>query len=99
MTFKEALVLANDSEKLVGTKYRGETIEEILIVPTDKALHDKFFKEYCISSDAKSAILPFMASDVEVVALFKKNYIHQGGIILTTNVYNIFFKDHHNESG
>ncbi len=89
MTFQEALFLANDSEKLVGTKFNGETIEEVLIVPTDKVLHDKFFKEYCSTLNAQAAILPFMDSDVEVVALFKKSYIHQGGAIITTNVYNI----------
>lgn len=89
MTFQEALVLAHDSEKLVGTKFNGETIEEVLIVPTDKVQHDKFFTEYCSTLNAKTAILPFMDSDVEVVALFKKSYIHPCGVILTTNVYNI----------
>lgn len=45
MTFQKALFLAHDCEKLVGTKYNGDTIEEILIVPTDKVLHNMFFKE------------------------------------------------------
>lgn len=89
MTFQEALVLAHDSEKLVGTTFNGETIEEVLIVPTDKVLHDRFFTEYCSTLNAKTAILPFMESDVEVVALFKKSDIQQCGVILTTNVYNI----------
>lgn len=89
MTFKEALVLAHDSEKLVGTKYKGERIEEILIVPTDKILHDEFFKEYCSTLNAQAAILPFMNADVEVVALFRKSYIHCSGAIIKTNVYNI----------
>ena len=89
MTFQEALVLAHDSEKLVGTIFNGETIEELLIVPTDKFLHDKFFKEYCSTLNAQSAILPFMDTDVEVVALFKKSYIYQGEPIITTNIYNI----------
>ena len=89
MTFQKALFLAHDCEKLVGTKYNGNTIEEILIVPTDKVLYDKFLKEYCSTLNAQAAILPFMDSDVEVVALFKKSYIHQGGAIITTNLYNI----------
>ena len=89
MTFKEALVLAHDSKKFVGTNYKGETIEEILIVPTNEVQRDKFFKEYCFSLDARTAILPFVDSDVEVVALFKKSYIYQGGAIPITSVNNI----------
>lgn len=44
MTFQEALVLAHDSEKLVGPIFNGETIEELSIVPTDKFLHDNFLR-------------------------------------------------------
>lgn len=89
MTFQESHVLAHANEKLVGTIFYEETIEELLIVPTDKFLHDKFFKEYCSTLNAQSAILPFMDTDVEVVVLFKKSHIYQGEPIITTNIYNI----------
>ena len=55
MTFQEALVLAHDSEKLVGTTFNGETIEEVLIVPTDKVLHDRFFHGILFYTECKNS--------------------------------------------
>ena len=89
MTFKEALSVVQSSERLIGTKFDGETIDEILVVPTEKSMHDEFFRNYSYTLDAKASILPFVNCDLEVVALFRKNYIRQEGVIITTNVARI----------
>lgn len=86
MNFKEALALAQKSEKLIGKSFNGSRVDDILIVPTNTEQRNNFIKEYLNSLDAHSAILPYMSCDVTVEALFNRDMICSTGAYLFCDV-------------
>lgn len=71
MTFSEALIIASSKSSLVGTFINGEKVDDILIIPTNVDELKVYIDSYIASLNPQQAIIPFIASDVKVVALFK----------------------------
>lgn len=53
MQFNEATALAKKNSHLIGKMYKGYTIDEVIVVPTDEYERDAFEKEY---ADRKSVV-------------------------------------------
>lgn len=86
MTFFEALPLAKDKTSLIGTCINGDKIDDILIVPTNPDELKSYIDLYISTKNAQQAIAPFMASDVKVVALFKRENLIKLGVMATIDL-------------
>lgn len=91
MTFKEALILANKSENLIGEITKKGRIDEILIVPTNEVLYQKYMQEYIGTQNAQVAILPYINEEVKVIAVINKSMITTLGMFTFEDVSNIEF--------
>ncbi len=89
MTFKEALTLAEKSNKHIGKTIKGGRIDEILIVPTNEVSYQKYTQEYITTLNAQTAILPYINDDVKVIAVINKSMITKSGILIFEDVTNI----------
>jgi len=86
MDFRDALILAQSNEHLVGKIYRNERIDDLLIIPVHKCERELFIKSYVRSLDAQQSIVPFMKCDVEVCALVQKNMIRRLRLFPVINI-------------
>lgn len=84
MDFFSAVKLAKANEHLVGKNVDSNTIEEIIIIPTNEEDRKDFLAQFRRFMDAQRAITPFMKKDVEVFALFKKKCIRTDNLFITT---------------
>lgn len=82
MTFKEALVIANDKTKMLGSICKDSRLDEILIVPTNPQERKAFEAEYVTNLNAQAAILPYIHSDVEVCGIYDKFRIRQDNCLI-----------------
>lgn len=89
MDFFSAVKLAKANEHLVGKVVNKDMIEEIVIMPTDEKQQESYKQLFAQYMDAQRAIAPFMASNVEVYALFNKRMIRGGGFFVVCNVVNL----------
>lgn len=89
MTFEQALQLTNQNRHLIGQTYRGATLDEIIIFPTNPDSNDVFKQVYISTGNAQHAITPFMAEDVHVAVVADKRRIVNQGIFLATNIENL----------
>ena len=81
MRFEEAFRIVNNNSHLLGQVYLGQTIDELIIVPTNQQHLQKFEIAYVRHWDAHQAIAPFINEDVEVYAIIGKNLIRQNNIL------------------
>lgn len=87
MKFLEAVELASKKSNLIGTSTdNGGTIDDIIIVPTDRLEQEIFIRNYLISFDAQQSIVPYMNSDVQVLAVIDKKRIREQNIFLYTTI-------------
>lgn len=87
MKFKEALLVANEKEKLVKQlKFNGATLDEVLIAPTNPDEFSKFEKSYVDTLNAEAAIVPFMQSDLKVIGVFDKHLIRKENIVIFSEI-------------
>lgn len=89
MNFYDAVKLAKANEHLVGKVVKGATIDEIIIMPTDEKQQKAYSISFAQNLDAQRAIIPFMASDVEVFALFNKRKMRSDIFFVTCNIVNL----------
>ena len=75
MNLKGALELKSKNEHLVGLKYRGGTIDEIIIRPKNDEELDIFMKSYIRTLNAEKSLQPFLNSDLDVFAVCEKDKI------------------------
>lgn len=85
MNFKEASELKNKNEHLIGQKYRGGTIEELIIRPTNGREFEAFTKSYLRTMNAELSIQPFLESDLDVDVLCDREKIRTNSIFLEQN--------------
>lgn len=90
MNFKEATELKNKNEHIIGQKYRGGTIEELIIRPTNGKEFDAFAKSYLRTMNAKLSIQPFLESDLAVDAVCDRAKIRTNNIFFRTELENLF---------
>lgn len=89
MDFKEALELANNQENLIGKKYNGATLDEIIIYPTNPQSFQSFERKYIKSMNAQIAIAPYVNEDVRVGCVFDKSKIFSNGVFIYTDIDNL----------
>jgi hypothetical protein len=89
MDFYDAVKLAKANEHLVGKIVKGATIDEIIIMPTDEEEQKAYSMSFAQNLHAQRAIIPFMASDVEVFALFNKRMMRSENYFVTCNIVNL----------
>lgn len=87
MTFKEALILANQKKELIGNLTKsGATLDEVLIAPTNPTSFDDFKLAYVNSLNPHEAIVPYIDQDCFVVGVFDKYRIRQENIIIISEI-------------
>jgi len=86
MNYKEATELKNKNEHLIGQKYRGSIIEEIIIRPSNEKEYDFFVKSYLRTLNANSSIAPFLESDLTVNVICDKAKIKTHNLFLITEI-------------
>lgn len=89
MNFQEATELKNRNEHLIGQKYRGGTIEELIIRPTNACEFDVFAKNYLRTMNAELSIQPFLESDLTVDAVCDRAKIRTNNIFFRTEIENL----------
>lgn len=86
MNFNEATELKSKNEHLIGQKYRGGTIEELIIRPTNAKEFDDFVKSYLRTMNAKLSIQPFLKSNLAVDAVCDRAKIRTNNIFFRTEL-------------
>ena len=89
MNYLEAKKLKEKNSHIIGLKYNGSIIDELIIHPTEPKEFEKFIKEYLDSFDAQKAILGFKEKDVIVSAVFDKENTWERNIFLQTPLINL----------
>ena len=89
MKFIDALKIAKANEHLIGTTMKGSSIDEIIIMPTDKKESEEVQVLFGQTLNPQQSIAPFMGSDVEVYALFDKRRIRTENLFLVTNLQSL----------
>lgn len=77
MDFQKAEQLKRKNSHLIGKRDNGQTIDELILVPSNPDLAVDFFKLYRQTLDGEKSILPFTGTDVDIVAVFNKKYFEQ----------------------
>ncbi len=76
MQFTEATALAKKNSHLIGKTYKGYTIDEVIVVPTDEYERDAFEKEYARTSNLQLALEKYLNADLSVfIHCDKKNFL------------------------
>ena len=86
MNLKETTELKNKNEHLIGQKYRGGTIDEIIIRPKNDEELDFFMKSYLRTMNAEKSLQPFLKSDLQVFVVFNKAEMKKNSVIWMTEI-------------
>ena len=89
MNLIDATELKNKNEHLIGQKYRGDTIDEIIIRPKNDEELDIFMKSYIRSLNAEKSLQPFLNSDLHVFVVCEKDKIKTSSFIFMTEIENL----------
>ncbi|ARV08285.1 hypothetical protein BTO05_01005 [Winogradskyella sp. PC-19] len=89
MTYKEASELKNKNEHLIGQKYRGATIEELIIRPTNENEFDSFAIAYLRTMNAELSIQPFTQSDLTLDVVCDRVKIRTNNLFIRTEIENL----------
>lgn len=89
MNFKDASELRDRNNHLIGQKYRGGTIEELIIRPTNEKEFDAFSKLYLRTLNAENSIQPYLNSDLTVDAVCDRAKIRNNNIFFRTELENL----------
>lgn len=89
MDINEATILKAKNLHLIGKKDKGATIDELILIPTNSDLADKFLQIYLRILDGEKAIIPFAGSDVYIVAVFDKKRISGQNFFFHTDILNL----------
>lgn len=81
MNYDQAQNVVKNNQHLIGThNEKGFEVSDIIIVPSDSSLRERFIMLYLSNKDAVKSIQPFINYDVEVWGidtnhLFKANVL------------------------
>lgn len=86
MNFNEALEIKNNNRHLIGQKYRGGIIDEIIIRPVNENDFEIFMKSYLRTMNSGIALKPFINSELRVDVICDKEKINRNNLILRTEI-------------
>ena len=89
MNYNEATKIADANKHLIGKKWKGATIDEIIIAPKDSSSWDEFMKLYFSTLDACQAVLPFINEDVDVLVVCDKRRIRTQHFFGYTSIFKL----------
>ena len=89
MNYTEATELRNNNSHLVGQKYKGGIIEDIVIRPKNEKELDIFLKSYIRTMDGQLSVQPFINSELGVFIVCDKAKIRTSSLILMTEIENL----------
>lgn len=81
MDYREAIKVVEANKHLLGKKMNGAVVDEIIIAPIDMVSWEDFESQYVQTNDAQTSILPYINSDLRVIAVFDKKLWDQGVFI------------------
>lgn len=89
MNYSKACELLLKNNHLLGGKYLGSTIDELILIPTDVELKNIFINIYLETMDGQKAIQSFVGTDVDIVAVFSKRKIELERVFFHINIFNL----------
>jgi len=64
---------------LIGMRYQGMDIDEVIAAPSDERAFAVFSDRYMKSFDAKFALEPFVEDDLHLIAVLNRYHIREYG--------------------
>ena len=89
MNYEKAIELKKKNEHLIGQKYRGGTIEELIIRPINQKEFEAFSRSYLRTMDAELSIQPFIGSNLTIDAVCDRAKIRTDNIFFRTEIENL----------
>jgi len=89
MEYNKAIELIKKNNHLIGKKYAGAIIDEIIPVPSNPEMNELFRFKYKQTLDWQNSILPFTNLDVNLFAIFEKNRMSMGGLLVYIAIENL----------
>lgn len=86
MNFSEALELKNNNRHLIGQKYRGAIIDEIIIRPINENDFEIYMRSYLRTMNAEIVLKPFVNSELRVDVICDREKINRNNLILRTEI-------------
>ncbi len=93
MNFIEANELKNKNLHLLGKKYKGAMVDELIIRPINEKEYDDFIKTYLRTLSAELSLEPFVNSDLGIDVIFNKDDIKTSNYIFRTELENLSTDD------
>lgn len=89
MNYYEAVKIAKANQHLIGKRWQGTTIDEIIIVPTDTRQREEFERIYVQTWNAQAAITRFINNDVDLVIVCNKSLMRTMGVFCFDSIHNL----------
>jgi hypothetical protein len=89
MNFDKAVEIVEKNKNLVGQKYRGGIIDEIIIYPTNPEMRKKYDIEYVTSLNVQVSIVPYMGLDVDIAVVVDKWRIRKERCLPLISLYDL----------
>ncbi len=89
MNYNDAVKIAKANNHLIGKEWKGATIDEIIIVPTDAELRKEYERLYAQTWNAQAAISRFVNNDVDIIIVLNKSYMRTMGVFCFDSIYNL----------
>lgn len=86
MNYQEALDLKEKRMHLLGTiDAKGFSIDELVILPKNQVLQQEFWRRYLVSSNADTAIQPYINEDLDVWAI-DKHHLQEARVLFYSSL-------------
>lgn len=80
MLYKEALKLAEKNRHLIGRKYKGAIIDDIIVYPLKETSMNSFFELYSHSLNYEESISSFMKEEeFYIIGICEKEKFYKNG--------------------
>ena len=89
MNYNEAKEIINKNSHLIGLKYLGGTISEIILCPSNRSDFLKFSEIYIRTLDSNVALTPYIHKDLAVIVVTNKELIRSKGVFFQTEIINL----------
>ncbi|MDO1451894.1 hypothetical protein Q0590_36835 [Rhodocytophaga aerolata] len=86
MDYQTAVLHKEMNQHLIGQPYKGSTIDEIIIFPTDQGAFKNFIDLYSKDEAADKCLQPFKHLDLQVAFVVNKRKYRQTGILFYTSL-------------
>ena len=89
MKYLDAVRIVEANKHLIGKKWDGATVDEIIVAPTDSEVYAEFEKLYFQTLDAQQSIIPFINTDVEVFIVCDKERMRTQALFVYSSIYEL----------